>query len=104
LMRAVDAGPVDLITLDLRLGNEDGLGIARHLRARRNVPIVMITGRVATTSAGRCEDTTGRHLTVPSTGMSRDCGARSNRWEVRLRCSSGQYAGWAMSLRRSLRS
>ena len=37
--------PVDLVTLDLNLGGEDGLKIARELRARRNVPIVMITGK-----------------------------------------------------------
>jgi DNA-binding response OmpR family regulator len=37
--------PIDLVTLDLNLGGEDGLKIARELRARRNVPIVMITGK-----------------------------------------------------------
>ena len=36
---------VDLVTLDLNLGGEDGLRIARELRSRRNVPIVMITGK-----------------------------------------------------------
>jgi DNA-binding response OmpR family regulator len=35
--------PVDLITLDLRLGEEDGLLLARELRAERNIPIIMIT-------------------------------------------------------------
>ncbi|MEQ1715150.1 MAG: response regulator transcription factor [Hyphomicrobium sp.] len=37
--------PIDLVTLDLNLGGEDGLKIARELRAKRNVPIVMITGK-----------------------------------------------------------
>lgn len=37
--------PVDLVTLDLNLGGEDGLKIARDLRSKRNVPIVMITGK-----------------------------------------------------------
>lgn len=37
--------PVDLVTLDLNLGGEDGLRIARDLRSKRNVPIVMITGK-----------------------------------------------------------
>lgn len=37
--------PVDLVTLDLNLGGEDGLRLARDLRSRRNVPIVMITGK-----------------------------------------------------------
>jgi DNA-binding response OmpR family regulator len=37
--------PPDLITLDLTLGNEDGLELAREVRARCNVPIIMITGK-----------------------------------------------------------
>jgi len=37
--------PIDLVTLDLKLGGEDGLKIARDLRARRNTPIIMITGK-----------------------------------------------------------
>lgn len=36
---------VDLMTLDLKLGGEDGLKLARDLRARQNTPIVMITGK-----------------------------------------------------------
>ncbi len=39
------ATPVDLVTLDLKLGGEDGLEVARDLRAKRNTPIVMITGK-----------------------------------------------------------
>jgi two-component system, OmpR family, response regulator len=35
----------DLITLDLSLGGENGLELARQVRARCNVPIVMITGK-----------------------------------------------------------
>jgi DNA-binding response OmpR family regulator len=41
----LETTPVDLITLDLRLGGEDGLKIARDLRTSRNTPIVMITGK-----------------------------------------------------------
>lgn len=37
--------PISLVTLDLKLKGEDGLKVARELRARRNVPIVMITGK-----------------------------------------------------------
>lgn len=36
---------VDLVTLDLTLGGEDGLELAREIRTSRNVPIVMITGK-----------------------------------------------------------
>ncbi len=37
--------PVDLITLDLNLGGEDGLALARELRASRDVPIIMISAK-----------------------------------------------------------
>ena len=37
--------PVDLVTLDLKLGHSDGLQLAREMRAIRNTPLVMITGK-----------------------------------------------------------
>ena len=37
--------PVDLITLDIGLGEDDGLQLAREIRATANVPIIVITGR-----------------------------------------------------------
>ena len=46
LLERLDKEPsIALITLDLMLGNEDGLELAREVRAKRNVPIVMITAR-----------------------------------------------------------
>ncbi len=45
LMAHLDAGPVDLITLDVRLSGEDGFTLAREVRAKNNVPIVMISGK-----------------------------------------------------------
>ena len=45
-MRArMQAQTIHLITLDLNLGGEDGLSLAREIRAQRNVPIVMISGK-----------------------------------------------------------
>jgi two-component system phosphate regulon response regulator OmpR len=41
----LEARPVDLITLDLGLVQEDGLDIARQIRARLAIPIVMVTGK-----------------------------------------------------------
>jgi two-component system, OmpR family, response regulator len=41
----ISAHPVHLITLDLKLGGEDGLRLARDFRAKRNTPIIMITGK-----------------------------------------------------------
>ena len=37
--------PVDLITLDLNLAGDDGLSIARTVRSRSQVPIIMVTGK-----------------------------------------------------------
>jgi DNA-binding response OmpR family regulator len=36
---------VALITLDLNLGKENGLDLAREIRKERNVPIIMLTGK-----------------------------------------------------------
>ncbi len=36
---------VSLITLDLSLGDDDGLDIAREIRTRSNIPIIMVTGK-----------------------------------------------------------
>lgn len=41
----VAAGDVNLITLDLNLGGEDGLMLAREVRQQSRIPIVMITGK-----------------------------------------------------------
>jgi len=34
----------DLVILDLRLGQDDGLGLLRELRSRSDVPVIIITG------------------------------------------------------------
>lgn len=39
------AYPPDLVTLDLQLGPDDGLDVARAIRKISNVPIVMVTGK-----------------------------------------------------------
>jgi two-component system, OmpR family, response regulator len=45
LRARLESRPASLITLDLTLGGEDGLVLAREIRARCNVPIIMITGK-----------------------------------------------------------
>src|SRR3990170_8116235 len=45
LRARIEQQPVSLITLDLTLGGEDGLELAREIRSRCNVPIMMITGK-----------------------------------------------------------
>jgi two-component system, OmpR family, response regulator len=39
------AGEVSLVTLDLNLAGEDGFGLAREIRSRMDVPIIMISGK-----------------------------------------------------------
>lgn len=39
------AGTVHLVTLDLNLGGDDGLEVARRIRASQDVPIIMISGK-----------------------------------------------------------
>ena len=45
LFASLERPGIDLITLDLRLGGEDGFELARRVRTRHNVPIVMISGK-----------------------------------------------------------
>ena len=45
LLAILEKKPVDLITLDVRLGGEDGFNLAREVRAKNNVPIIMISGK-----------------------------------------------------------
>jgi len=44
LFDALDRHSPDLVTLDLALGADDGLMLARELRSRCNIPVLMITG------------------------------------------------------------
>jgi len=44
MSRLLEAEAVDLVILDLRLAGEDGMTIARDLRERLAIPVVMLTG------------------------------------------------------------
>ena len=45
MLAVFDREAIDLVVLDLRLPGEDGMQLARQLRERANVPIVLLTGR-----------------------------------------------------------
>jgi DNA-binding response OmpR family regulator len=44
MARLLEAEAIDLVILDLRLADEDGMVIARGLRERLAIPVVMLTG------------------------------------------------------------
>ena len=45
LFALLDAHPVDLVTLDIALGDENGLDLVREIRASRPIGIVIVTGK-----------------------------------------------------------
>jgi DNA-binding response OmpR family regulator len=44
MARQLGAAEVDLVILDLRLGQEDGLDLLRQVRSNSDVPVIIITG------------------------------------------------------------
>lgn len=49
MRRRIAEMPPDLVVLDLMLPDEDGLTLARELRAHSDVPIIILTGKTGTT-------------------------------------------------------
>lgn len=45
MWRTLDAGHVDLVVLDLMLPGDDGLTLCRDLRAKSDLPVIMLTAR-----------------------------------------------------------
>ena len=45
LKAALDNETIDLVTLDLNLGGENGFDLVREIRTAQNIPIIMITGK-----------------------------------------------------------
>jgi DNA-binding response OmpR family regulator len=44
MVRQLGSADVSLVILDLRLGQEDGLDLLRHVRSNSDVPVIIITG------------------------------------------------------------
>src|SRR5437764_12606141 len=45
MARVLDEQAIDAIVLDLRLADEDGMELAKKLRAESTIPIIMVTGK-----------------------------------------------------------
>jgi DNA-binding response OmpR family regulator len=45
LFAAIDRESIDLVLLDLKLPGEDGMQLARELRERATIPVILLTGR-----------------------------------------------------------
>jgi two-component system OmpR family response regulator len=45
MSQALSAGRIDLVVLDLMLPGDDGLTLCRNLRAKSDIPVVMLTAR-----------------------------------------------------------
>jgi len=44
-MRIIETSAISLITLDLNLGSDNGIELARQIRRKSQVPIIMLTGK-----------------------------------------------------------
>lgn len=45
MLRVLEQEPVDILLLDLRLNREDGLALARQVREKSSIPIILLTGK-----------------------------------------------------------
>ena len=45
MKKALEESVIDLVVLDLRLGGEDGMHLARHLRETSAIPVIIVTGK-----------------------------------------------------------
>jgi two-component system, OmpR family, response regulator len=108
MQRVLAAGAVDLVILDLKLGNENGLDIVRALRADSDLPIIVLTGhrRDAVDRVVGLELGADDYLTKPfsprellariNAVLRRSLSTRPDTKAKRIRY---RFAGWELNLR-----
>src|SRR5262245_62735711 len=108
MQRVLAEGGVDLVVLDLKLGNEDGLQIVRALRAESDLPIVVLSGhrRESVDRVVGLELGADDYLTKPFSPrelvarihavLRRSPAVRPGRDAKRIRY---RFAGWELNLR-----
>jgi len=100
---------IDLIILDLRLPNEDGMEIARKLRAESDLPIIMLTGRkeeadrVMALELGADDDLTNtvspRELLARIRALLRRSRARETVADGLAKVRAYRFSGWELNVR-----
>jgi DNA-binding response OmpR family regulator len=106
---AIERGNVDLLILDLKLPGEDGMQIARRLRERCDVPIIMLTGRkeeadrVMGLELGADDYLTKpfspRELLARIRALLRRSRSRETVADGLLRIRAYRFAGWELNVR-----
>jgi len=109
MLRVLEQEPVDILLIDLRLPQEDGLALARKVREKSGIPIIILTGK--TDEADRVmglELAADDYVTKPFSP--RELVARVRALLRRTQPEAGgsstaaprayRFAGWELNLRR----
>jgi two-component system OmpR family response regulator len=110
MMRVLSAGEVDLLLLDLKLANEDGLELMRRLGVRSDVPIIVVTGhrrdetdRVVGLELGADDYLLKpfglRELLARVRAVLRRAEAAEGRTHLKRKRARYRFAGWEVDLR-----
>jgi DNA-binding response OmpR family regulator len=105
----IERETIDLVILDLRLPNEDGMEIARKLREQSDLPIIMLTGRkeeadrVMALELGADDYLTKpfspRELLARIRALLRRSRARDNVADGLAKIRAYRFSGWELNVR-----